>query len=92
MLNQESRPAFRRMLARSLVQMDDLLGEERWEMTAVSYEGVPFPVEVAIKPIKLQTRVVFTVYMHDISNRRKAEQEIRSLAKFPAESPSRYCG
>ncbi|MES9879399.1 MAG: ATP-binding protein [Sedimenticola sp.] len=88
MLELESRPSFRRMLGRYLNQVDDLLGEERWEMMALSYEEVPFPVEVAIKPIKLQTRIVFTVYMHDISNRRKAEQEIRSLAKFPAESPS----
>ncbi|MEJ1336166.1 MAG: PAS domain S-box protein [Candidatus Sedimenticola sp. (ex Thyasira tokunagai)] len=88
MLDPESRPSFRRMLGRYLHQMEDLLGEERWEMTAVSFEGVAFPVEVAIKPIRLQTRVVFTVYMHDISNRRKAEQEIRSLAKFPEESPS----
>ncbi len=88
MLDPKSRPSFRRMLGRYLHQMEDLLGEERWEMTAVSFEDVAFPVEVAIKPIRLQTRVVFTVYMHDISNRRKAEQEIRSLAKFPEESPS----
>ena len=57
-------------------------------MEARRADGTAFPVEVAIKPIRLKGRVVLTVYMHDISNRKKAEQEINSLAKFPAESPS----
>lgn len=87
-LEQESRPRFRSMLSRYQDPLEVGKRGERWEMTAISHEGDPFPVEMAIKPIKLKTRVVFTIYMHDISNRRKAEREIRSLAKFPAESPS----
>ena len=47
-----------------------------------------FPIEVGIKPLKLHDSTVFTVYMHDITNRKVAEREIHSLAKFPAESPS----
>ncbi|MEN8214118.1 MAG: PAS domain S-box protein [Pseudomonadota bacterium] len=66
-------------------------GEEfrnmRLEMTARHKDGRTFPVEVAIKPILLDSSTLFTIYLHDISQRRKQEQEIRSLAAFPEESP-----
>jgi PAS domain S-box-containing protein len=62
--------------------------EARQEMEAVRADGTTFPVEVAIKPILLQDRLLFTVYVHDISDRKRAEQQISSLAKFPSESPS----
>ncbi len=62
--------------------------EMRNEMEALTAEGVSFPVEVAIKAIRLRKRRLFTIYIHDISNRKRAEQEIRSLAKFASESPS----
>lgn len=62
--------------------------ETRSEMEAVRGGDERFPVEVAIKPIQLQRRHVFTVYIHDISSRRRAEQEIRNMAKFVSESPS----
>ena len=62
--------------------------ETRQEMTAIRKNKNTFPVELAIKPILLKERLVFTVYVHDISNRKRAEQEISSLAKFTSESPS----
>lgn len=62
--------------------------EMRHELTAVKRGGGVFPVELAIKPIRLKNRLAFTIYMHDISNRRRIELEIRSLAKFASESPS----
>ena len=67
---------------------DEIRNEIRREMEAVKANGRVFPVEVAAKAVMLQQRPVFTVYMHDISKRKRAEQEIRSLAKFPSESPS----
>jgi len=62
--------------------------ETRSEMEAVRADGEAFPVEVAIKPIQLRRRQLFTVYIHDISSRRRAEQEMRNMAKFASESPS----
>ncbi len=62
--------------------------EARQEMEAVRVDGTIFPVEIAIKPILLKDRLLFTVYIHDISDRKRAEQQISSLAKFPSESPS----
>lgn len=66
----------------------DMHREIRREMQAVKANGRVFPVEVAVKSAMLQRRTVYTVYMHDISQRKRAEEEIRSLAKFPSESPS----
>ena len=66
-------------------------GEDVWdlrlEMVARHSDGSKFPVEVAIKPILIDNSTLFTIYLHDISQRRKQEQEIRSLAAFPGESP-----
>ncbi len=66
-------------------------GEDVWdlrlEMIARHSDGSKFPVEVAIKPILIDDSTLFTIYLHDISQRRKQEQEIRSLAAFPGESP-----
>lgn len=83
--------------AASQVHFSDVLkasferGEEIWnlrlEMIAHHSDGSKFPVEVAIKPILIDNSTLFTIYLHDISQRRKQEQEIRSLAAFPEESP-----
>ena len=83
--------------AASQVHFSDVLkasfesGEEVWdlrlEMIAHHSDGSKFPVEVAIKPILIDSSTLFTIYLHDISQRRKQEQEIRSLAAFPGESP-----
>ncbi|OOZ36636.1 hypothetical protein BOW51_06265 [Solemya velesiana gill symbiont] len=88
MLNAESRPRFIELL--HLVEARSQMNEEdiRQEMTAMRMDGTVFPAELAIKPLQLQERTVLTVYLHDITNRKRAEQEIQSLAKFPSESPS----
>ena len=57
------------------------------ELIAINSEAGQFPVEVAIIPITIEGKHLYTVYLHDISERRRQEYEIRSLAAFPAESP-----
>ncbi len=88
LLHPESRKGFAQLLdlLQSGIRSED--EDIRSEMTALRAGDNPIPVELAIKPIQLHDRTVLTVYMHDISNRRRAEREIRSLAKFAAESPS----
>lgn len=86
--NEESRPAFDALMTDLLSSRDQQSDELRHEMTAVKHSGVVFPVELAIKPIRLKNRLAFTIYLHDISNRRRIELEIRSLAKFASESPN----
>jgi two-component system sensor kinase FixL len=86
--NSESQPQFLRLLDDVLSSRDQYPDEVRHEMTAINRDGAFFPVELAIKPIRLKNRLAFTIYMHDISSRRRIELEIRSLAKFASESPN----
>jgi signal transduction histidine kinase len=67
-----------------------LSGDEsiRAEMMAVHGDGSAFPVEVSIKPFQLHDRLLFALYLRDISERKRQEREIQSLAAFPGESPS----
>jgi PAS domain S-box-containing protein len=67
-----------------------LSGDEsiRGEMMAVHGDGSAFPVEVSIKPFQLHDRLLFALYLRDISERKRQEREIQSLAAFPGESPS----
>ena len=56
-------------------------------LTAQGKDGRSFPVEVAIKPVMLAQRQLFTAYIRDISERKRQATEIVSLAAFPRESP-----
>ena len=58
------------------------------ELTALGADGMPRAMEVAIKPVELDRRQLFTVYLRDIQERKEREAEIRALAAFPEESPS----
>ncbi|MEN8175103.1 MAG: PAS domain S-box protein [Pseudomonadota bacterium] len=78
----------RQMLDYCLAAQEEPVADVRSEMEAIRSDGARFPVEIAIKPIELSGYTYFTVYMHDISGRRRQEAEIRSLAAFPSESPS----
>lgn len=60
---------------------------ERREMVGRHKDGREFPVELAIKSVLLEDQLLFTVYIHNIAERKHREAEIRSLAAFPSESP-----
>jgi two-component system sensor kinase FixL len=83
----EWRPTFERMLHLSLVGAEQKGPLQRVEMQAVTRDGREFPVELSIKPVFLDDRFVFTLYVRDIALRKIREAEIRSLAAFPSESP-----
>lgn len=53
------------------------------ETTAVNKEGKEFPIELFIVPVKDQDKVSFYSFIRDISERKKAEEEIlRSQARM----------
>jgi len=89
LIEQPSRHQFQMLLESCLLIKGRGDGADvRSEMVAVSRDGSDFSVEVAMKSVLLQAQRVCTVYLHDISKRKQAEQEIQGLAKFTSESPS----
>ncbi|WP_052348267.1 PAS domain-containing sensor histidine kinase [Imhoffiella purpurea] len=81
-----ARPAFLRLLDRSRHLHREPLG--RGELIALRADGSELPVEISIAPIELEDERFHTLYIHDISSRKRAEQEIKSLARFASESPN----
>ena len=61
--------------------------QARGQLTARHADGSEFPAELSIVPIQLEDRLVYTIYLHDITKRKEAEREIKSLARIAGESP-----
>jgi PAS domain S-box-containing protein len=51
----------------------------RIEMSALRADGSQFPAEFTITPIKLEGQPTFAVYIRDITQRKRAERELRLL-------------
>ena len=81
-----ARAAFRRLLERS--RQEGLEHHGRGELVARQADGTELPVEISIVPIDLESERFYTLYIHDITSRKQAEREIKSLARFAAESPN----
>jgi len=64
------------------------LPQARGESRARRADGSELPVELSVVPIELDDRFVYTVFMHDVSERKEAERQIQSLARFASESPN----
>ncbi len=47
------------------------------EQVAVKRDGMEFPVELSVSPLKLGNSYIFSGFIHDISGRKAAEQQIR---------------
>ncbi len=52
---------------------------QRIEMTAQHKNGHRFPVELSVTPIKTAQSVTFNAFVRDITERKRAEEEIRTL-------------
>lgn len=59
----------------------------RIEVTGLHRDGHEFPIELAIAPIHVDRRILFTAYVRDISERRLFESELEK-AKDKAEAAS----
>jgi PAS domain S-box-containing protein len=81
-LREKHRQGFARYLAAGEARV---LGK-RIEMTAVRADGSEFPVELAITRIPLEGPPSFTGYLRDITERKRAEQELRRSEAFLAEA------
>jgi PAS domain S-box-containing protein len=73
----ELRPAHRRGLARFLETEQPVVLDRRLELTGLHRNGAEFPIELAITRIGLPGLPTFTAYLRDITDRRRAEEELR---------------
>ena len=77
MFGGDYRQSFNRLLdecRRMRLPSDESL---RAELEAVHGDGSAFPVEVSIKPFQLHDRLLFAVYLRDITETRAAEEQSR---------------
>lgn len=68
-------------------QQSKTMGQNR-ELTGLRKDGTEFPVEICVTHVNANERDFFVAALRDISERCRAEERIRELAKFPDESPS----
>ena len=80
------RDKHRRGFARYLATGEARVLGKRIEMTAVRADGTEFPVELAIARIPLEGPPSFTGYLRDITERKRAEQELQRSEAFLAEA------
>ena len=73
------RQAHTRGLARYCETGEHVVLNRRIELRAVRSDGSEFPVELAITPIHEDGKPMFTGYLRDISDRKRAEEELRRL-------------
>ncbi|HEY3109659.1 MAG TPA: PAS domain S-box protein [Chloroflexota bacterium] len=71
------REAHRRSLATYLKTGRGLLNR-RVETRAMRADGTEFPAEIAITPLQLQEALIFTLYLRDITDRKRAEGQLRA--------------
>jgi len=71
------RDRHRRGLARYVETGDAILLDQRVEITAMRSDGSEFPVELTITRIDVPGPPRFTGYLRDITDRRRAESELR---------------
>ena len=80
----ELRAAHRRGLARYLRSGRTTVLGRRIELAGVRADGERFPVELAITRPRLDGPPLFVGYLRDITERRRAEDELRALAEEQA--------
>src|SRR5262249_33826504 len=68
----------RRGLARFLETEEPVILDRRLELSALHKNGTEFPVELTITRIGLPGPATFTGYLRDITDRKRAEEELRA--------------
>jgi PAS domain S-box-containing protein len=72
------RPSHRAGLARFLETDEPVILDRHLELTGMHKNGTEFPVELTITRIGLPGPATFTGYLRDITDRKRAEEELRA--------------
>ena len=72
------RASHRRGLARFLESEEPVILDRRLELTGLHKNGAEFPVELTVTRIDLPGAPTFTGYLRDISDRKRAESDLRA--------------
>jgi PAS domain S-box-containing protein len=75
-------------LRRFLQTGEGRLLNRRIEVAALHRDGHEFPVELTISPVRQGGKIFFSAFVHDITERKRAEEELRQ-AKEAAEAANR---
>ncbi len=75
----ESRARHRDAIAHYVAGGSDFLMGRRVEITAMRKDGTEFPAEMAITPLQIEGGPVFTGYLRDITERKRAEKAMREV-------------
>ena len=72
------REAHQRGLERFLKTGEGPVMNKRIEITALRRDGIEFPIELAITPLRLENAYTFTAFVVDITERKRAEEALRT--------------
>ncbi|MBL8487941.1 MAG: PAS domain S-box protein [Rhodocyclaceae bacterium] len=61
---------------------DGMIMGQRREVTAVRRDGSEFPVEITVTRVELGGQILFTAFLRDISDRRRAQAEMEDQLHF----------
>jgi diguanylate cyclase (GGDEF)-like protein/PAS domain S-box-containing protein len=78
------RDAHRKGLSHYLATGDGPILGRRVELEAMRKNGITFPIELTVAPIRTSEGPAFSAFMQDISERRQVEQQLRRLALHDA--------
>jgi two-component system, sensor histidine kinase and response regulator len=79
LLARPGRPAHRDSLSSFLADGDGAVLNRRFEISALHRDGLPFPAEMTVSPQCRAGGWVFNAFVHDISERKRAERERAEL-------------
>lgn len=71
------REAHRRGLAHYLITGESKILNQRFETAAIRRNGDEFPAEITIWPVKIGDKISFSAFVHDITDRKRAEDALR---------------